>query len=406
MTRRCVLLATISFLLSFPVFADEIAMPAFAPKSPVETGQGGSISSVATGYEALFTNPSGFATSKREWVISPATFWINGEPFAYLVSSGLIQAPGNYDGPTTTFDDEAGYADYLERTAEGGGGYGGSSGIGFVGKGLGLGLISSADLLLSGSPFPAGVAGHFVWDLSVIGGYALVPVKGDFVRWSIGADIRPSIRLYAPLSAKTFLSAVAAMKDDSVTGAAYTAALNGVELYQGAAVGLDAGTRLSLGGFTLSLAVRDILDTRYSMRRYGYGDWLDELKDDRKLPDSGSDADDQYIVPMSSTAGIAYHPDLGAFARYLDPTFHVELENPLELFAGTEDVPDLLHAGAELAMFRFLRLRAGYDRGSLTAGVGLRLAFVQFDAALFSDAWGPSSALPRSGLSAQLSFRF
>ncbi len=100
-------------------------MPAFAPKSPVETGQGGSISAVATGYEALFTNPSGFATNKREWVISPATFWINGEPLAYLVSSGLLQAPGNYDGPTTTFDDETGYADYLERTAEGGGGYGG-----------------------------------------------------------------------------------------------------------------------------------------------------------------------------------------------------------------------------------------------------------------------------------------
>ena len=104
MTRKLILLATISFLLSLQVPADEISMPAFAPKSPIGMGQGGSISSVASGYEALFTNPAGFATSDREWVISPASFWINGEPAAYLVSSGLIQAPGAYDGPTTTFD--------------------------------------------------------------------------------------------------------------------------------------------------------------------------------------------------------------------------------------------------------------------------------------------------------------
>ena len=407
MTRILRLFLYSSLFLSIAAYADEVSMPAFAPKSPISMGQGGSISSVATGYEALFTNPAGFATSEREWIISPATFWINGEAMAFLVSSGLFSAPSAYDGPTTTFGDETGYADYFGRTAEDGGGYGGSWGIGFVGKGLGLGVISSTELFLSGSPFPSGVEGYFLSDLSFIGGYTFVPIKGDFFSWSIGADIRPSIRLYAPLTAESFLAVVAAKHDDSLSDAAYTAALNGVDLYQGAAVALDAGTRLSFGNVTFSLAIRDFLDTRYSMQRYGYGNWLEELKDDRRIPDSGKDPDGAYIVPMSAVAGLAYHPDLGSFSRYVDPVFHIDLEDPLVLLRQDDDLSGLLHIGTEIGLYRIFKLRAGYDRGSLTAGGGLRLAFFQFDVALFSDAWGQGSqAVPSSGLSLALSFRF
>jgi hypothetical protein len=408
MTKRLHLFFSFAlFVLAIGLRAEEVEMPGFAPRTPIAMGQGGSISSIATGYEALFSNPAGFDTPKREWTISPATIWINGDVGTFLVSSGLINAPSGYDGPTTTFGEATGYADYIESASEGGAGYGGSWGVGFVGKGLGLGLIGSTDLLLYGEPFPSGVQGYFLSDVSLVGGYTFVPVKGDFIRWSIGADIRPAIRFYAPLTAETFLSAVAAMKDDSLSGAAYTAALNRVDLYQGAGVALDAGTRLSMGDVTLSLVVRDILDTHYSMRKYGLGDWRDELKDDLKLPDSGEDPDANYVVPMSATVGLSYHPDLGAFARYLDPTIHAELDDPVGLFQFDSQIPNFLHFGLEVAVYRIWKLRFGLDRGSFTAGTGIRLWFVEFDLAGYTDAFGyDATAVPRSGLSLQLSFRF
>ncbi len=390
-------------LVAAPAFAEDVVMAAFAPRSPVVLAQGGSFVAVASGYEALFTNPAGFASEKGSLTVTSLNPWTYGNPRDLLISAGAWTAPDDYQGPTTTFDDPGGVADYLEYASAGGVGAGESVGIGYVGKGLGLGFIHSTDFFLAGSPFPGGVQGYLSSEFALIGGLALTPVKSKFLTLSVGADLRPTIRFYTPLSAQTILDYV----DAQESGASETDALNGSTLYQGAALALDTGLTARFGpDLTLALTIRDLFGTRYAMSAYGLGDWVASMESSG-LPSGGDQAEDTYYVPMNIMLGAAYHFDLGPGSFWFDPTVHLELADPLGVIRDNESPWALLHVGMETRVLRLLKLRAGLNQGYLSAGAGIKFFFLDFNVAAFTREMGRYAGdSPSSGLTMDFAFRF
>jgi hypothetical protein len=380
------------------VFAEDVYMQAFAPRSATILAQGGSFTAVSRGYEALFTNPAGFAASRGSLtlMINP---WVYGNPQDLLISAGAIEPPADYKGPSTTFNEPSGFSDYLAYASKGGVGGGTGFGLGWSGRGLGLGVISSTDLFMFGNPFPGGVKGYIQSDVALIAGVGLTLADSKLVTLRFGADIRPTIRFYSPVTANTLLDMMAS----NTTGNP----LNSTFMYSGSALALDAGVQGTLFEHILfGLSVRDMFNTRYDMAQYPLGDWLDEASMGN-IPSGGPSASDTYIVPMNISAGLGYHVDMGALSWLVDPTFHVELADPLGVMRDKRSPWALLHVGTETKVLQFISLRAGLNQGYVTAGAGIKLLFLDINMAAFTRELGKFAGdQSSSGFAMELALRF
>lgn len=393
-------LATVALCaISFVAFADDVVMPSLIPVRPAIAAQGGSSVATAKGYDALFSNPAGFASAKGSLTIVSANPWMYGNPSDLLIAAGVATNP---DG-RPTFDEDSG-ADFLAREAENGVGFGVSAGVGYVGRGLGLAVVNTAEFFLSGTPFPGGVSGYVANEFSLIGGLALTPINGKKIKLSVGADLRPSIRMYAPIDGATAVDVLSAMSSGSSD--IYTA-LNAAEMYQGAGLGIDLGSKLTLGDFTVALAFRDLFGTRYAMSGYPLGDWAEAYGSSGTSPDSGTEVSDTYIVPMNIVFGGAWHLDFGGLSFLIDPTIHAELSDPIGVIRDGQSPWALLHAGAEVKVLRFISLWSGLNQGYLTAGAGAKLLFLDLNVAAFTNELGRYAGdNPSSGVTAEVALRF
>jgi len=380
------------------VSAAEIQLAPFAPKSPVIMAQGGSFSAVAGGFEALFTNPAGFASPKGSLTIASAMPWTFGNPVDLMETE--------FTDATTGEPDMNAIVDYIELASKNGVGLGTAGGVGYVGRGLGFGLITSNELFLFGTPFPAGVGGYISSEIAIIGGLALNPINTNFMKLSVGADLRPGIKIFAPLTAKAALGIITA--SDSEYESDMDDALDEVLVYQGSGLGIDLGTKLTLGSLTASLSFRDLFGTRYAMTSFGANEWLTAMETSGGLPEGGDENGDTYIVPMNISLGVAYHLNMGPFSFLIDPTVHAELSDPFAVFGEQQKSPwSLLHVGTEIRVLRFIKLRAGINQGYITAGAGVRLLFLDFNVAAFTRELGKYAGdSPSSGVSAEVALRF
>lgn len=380
MNRR-LLVSCVILCISIKMYADDIAMPAFFPQSPRISAQGSSFTAIANGYESLFTNPAGFAMSDGEFTIIGLNPWIYGKPSPLMFSLGLLNPPASYKGPDTTFSDVSGKRDYFNYTVSGGTGLGASVGIGYTGKGLGLGFINHNDLFFISNEAPELTHGYFLSDFALIGGLAFTPVKRDRLSISLGADLRPSVRFYSPINASAMLSYLDASGAEDPE--AFTA-LNTEYLYQGAALGMDAGIILTLdSSFRFGFTARDIAGTRYTMARYSLGDWLDSLQGSG-LPGGSQSSPDSFYVPMSFNLGAAWYPQYEFITRYCTPVLHASMNKLEELFKDTYSPVTLFHAGTEITVFKRLKLRAGLNQGYLSYGAGVSFSCIDLNFAAFT----------------------
>jgi hypothetical protein len=267
-----------------------------------------------------------------------------------------------------------------------------------VGKGLALGFINSTDFIQKGKSFPNGTSGYLVSDFSLVGGLAFTPLTYGPLSLSLGADLRPTVRFFTPLSAPTVVDYLS-QQNSSV--------LNQTKLYQGAALALDGGLLARIGGsVTLGFSVRDILDTKYNMSSYPLGTWLDTLQKSG-IPNNGIHSGDTLSVPMSFNAGLAYQPIQGKLASTVDPRFSLDLVNIQTLFDGSSSVLQNLKGGLDVRFFSWLSLRGGYDEGSLTGGLGFRILALDLNLAVFTPLPSlASETVASSGISMEMAFRF
>jgi hypothetical protein len=345
--------------------------------------QGGAFSAQAEGYTSLFTNPAGFALGKGDITFLSTTAWIYANP-ARL--SALID------------DATAGNLDVLDaintEITNGGIGLGSAIGFGYVKKGLGLGLSVITDAFLIGDN-AFGTEGTLTTTIGFVGGYAF-PIDLGFGKLTVGADVRPMFRVHSELSAVEAVSLYGSLTG----GEDFMAVLANVQALHGFGLGFDAGAILTMGNFNISLAMRDLFGGYYFYRDSTWGELIEQGLE------AGEYTDTKYVVPCNVIVGAAWHPDLGKFAKIIDPVVMLDVQDMIAIIQDGRSFWTTLHIGAEVTFFRFIAIRGGLNQGYITFGCGLDLFIFDLNFAMFTRELGKFlQDQPNSGMSLEVAFR-
>ena len=365
--------AAIFFLSTYGIFAAQIAEIPFVPLSPATMAQGGTSIATAQGYDALFSNPAGFSRGTGAFTLTSSTTWLYSRPD--LLVSQLLQIASGTTSAAATFN-------FINsQVTTGGFGGGLSFGIGYVGEGLGIGAAFILDMMQYGQTI-LGMTGDLTATLGFIGGLSVPFYIGD-MKVHVGGDLRPMVRIHAPIPNSTAVSLVTALAN----GGDLAAALNSTMAYHGTGIGLDLGAIAELGWFSFGLSIRDLGGTRFLYSSSTFGSATADLASLGRFP-AGSSVSDTFVIPMDIGVGISFHPDLGTTQHLVDPRFSVDFRNIVGAIDGSADVWTLLHAGGEVRFFNVFTLRGGVNQGFLTMGGGVKLLVLDMNLALFTQELG------------------
>ncbi len=275
--------------------------PPFRPASPQILGQGGYPAATASGYDALFVNPSGFASSGGSFTFYGSSFWLYADPLPALRA---IVDP-----------DSSALQNFIEdQMTSGGFGFGSSDGIGYVGRGIAAALIT-IDAYLWGATVGT-AAGELTLTLAFISGFAY-PFQVKEARVILGMDVRPMIRIRAPIDHLVMQDFLDALRSE---GNPLTN-LNSTDALRGYALAIDLGALVEGGGLRWGVAIRDFLGTRFNYRMDPFGDILTSLRENGGFPTGGAAVDD-HLIPMDVSSGFAYNFDFGDSKVVTDLVLH------------------------------------------------------------------------------------
>ncbi len=382
--RRLIAAAIIALSFAGSAYA-QASLSGLYPKDARSMGMGGAFGSLSTGYQAFFGNPAGFS-GPGTLTIADLSAWAYLRPTPENIRD-IVEAAG---GQMTDADKQA----LVDRLiAENGLGGGASAGIGWSGKGFGLGLNIVSDVLATGTS-SADAAIKVRNQANAVIGMAMPLELGPFV-FSIGVDIRAFYRLDSD-GEWSFATLAAA----AASGQGMTAEVADLVTLGGIGLALDTGATVRVGPLTAGFMVRDY-GYRFSMGDATVG----ELAADWAFPLEGSNA---YALTPIYTAGLGL--DLRNNS-VVTTSLYVEVDDPITFFTAAgddlESALGLVHAGAELELLKFISLRAGINKGLVSVGAGLDFALVEIDAAFFSQ-YIDSTIMPqgRSGIAIQAAVRF
>ncbi len=273
-------------------------------------------------------------------------------------------------------------------------------GVGYAGNGIGLGAFLVEDAFLSGSTV-ADASGNMSLTAAAVFGLS-VPLKILGMTVHAGGDVRPMVRIRAPLAAGTGSILVSALADqqDILTALASSSALYGL------GTALDLGVIAEAGPLSFGVSVRDVGGTTFNYAQSTVGEVQTALTSAFRVP-VGSAPNDTYTIPMDVSAGIALHPDMGSLTAIIDPVVHVEAQDIVGLVLGQGSPWVHFHAGLEAKLGSVFSLRAGLNQGYFTAGAGIRLLFLDLNAAFFTREMGTQQwQSPSSGASVEIAARF
>jgi hypothetical protein len=379
--KRTITLLLALFVIGSASFAE--TYPVLTPKNAVSMSLGGSFTSIPTAEFSFFGNPAAFAAKKGSLTLISTDAWAYIKP-----TSDNLKILSSLSDPNVN---QAALAGSLMPTNNGIGG-GASIGIGYAGRGLGIGVFAITDNWAEGDSVPAAVLKSDT-QVSAVAGLGIPFQFGDNVRLSVGGDLRPFYRIRMDSSLADILSG-------SATGET-------IPIWASAGFGLamDLGASLELGSLGIGLAVRDIAPPFPVW--YGTVDQLAASLEQGSLPEAGDGAEKAVFLP-SITAGVSWRPKL--LPGLIDPSVYFELQDPVAVIKNADgfgSVLNLTHMGAEVQFLRILSLRAGLNRGWVSVGCGLDLLFLDLDAAVFTEELGELPGdLPRSGFSFSAAIRF
>jgi hypothetical protein len=366
--------------------------------SPEVLAQGGSFMANAKGFNALLTNPAAFAKS-QEKDNKDGTTRSAGE-------LTILSIGGSYAGNIFQFmedfreDTENFISTLLDQVTDTGLGAGMEIGTGYVGRGVGIGLLSVVDADLPLAESTLGVTVDLTSTTGLVAGYAH-PFDLGPVKLVAGADIRPMYRILIPNIDIAAITGSDSDEDDEEDGDLDFA---NVDAFSGIGVGVDAGADLFWREFTFSLVMRDIGNTRFFFK---------PLHSLGTMTFSDADeVEDRYITPWSINLGVAYHPVFGKINKLLDFTVHTSYSQPLifeDKIYGYEAQSfwTKLDMGAEVVLLSSVALRAGFQGGYFTTGFGLDLFIMELSGALYAEEVGSNAGVqPKLGGALEFAFRF
>jgi len=383
--KRAITILLILLLAGSAAFA-QARLDAAAPKDARTMAMGGAFVAMSEGYQSLYGNPAAFADKKAELTLISVNPWVYVKPTtenitAFQNVAASIDDPSAIIGPLTGLIEDNGV------------GAGLSAGLGWVGKGLGLGLLGGGEAYISGNTL-LGSAGTLDAQIAAVVGIG-VPLKlGPFL-FQVGGDIRPYLRMTGEIVGTDLLGSITG-------GTAFDAMALPVDVGFGLAV--DLGAKLEVGKLvTVGLAIRDI-STKQNYSESNLGDVLAALQAGN-LPEG---ADAPYTLSPNITIGASITPIPVFLRKLVDVTLTAEIQDPLKVINDNASMWNLFHVGAEADLLGgLLAVRTGVNKGYISIGAGLDLLLIEVNVAVFTEELG---RIPgdkgRTGVSAEVAIRF
>jgi hypothetical protein len=387
--------ALMMFLLSAAALSAQTRLDAAAPKDARTMAMGGAFVAMSQGYQSLYGNPATYADKTAEFTMMSVTPWVYVRPTTDTMALFQSMAASVSSGSSNPADVIDPLSDLITDNGFGGGI---SAGLGWVGKGLGLGLIGSGEAYVRGDTL-LGAEGRLDGQISAIVGVGAPLQLGPF-RVQVGGDVRPYLRATGPIVGTDLLGLMTGKQTDGTTP--FDAMSLPVDLGFGLAV--DLGARIDFGTLaSVGLAVRDI-STKQNFSQSTLGDVLDSLGGGA-LP---AGATTEYPIYPNVTLGASLSPIPVRLRSIVDVTLIAEIQDPVNVYMDRASIWNVFHAGVETNLLGGLfALRGGINKGWLSLGAGFHLLVMQVNVAVFTEELGPRPGdQPRTGVSVEAAIRF
>jgi len=381
------------FAYTFPEFF--YPETSFRPISARTEAMGGAGIATATGNDALFMNPANLGSRKFSLNLPSISLTVFN-PKA-VIDEGIIEEIQNNSGSDTMAANvitkymnivKAGKGEVLTTDLA----------LSFTGGGFGLGFqfqeqlhTISSDGSMAADKFLAEVNAATTMGV----GFRLNFIP-DIISVDLGASARFTYKAYSKRIGATELINIMQAPDPAAKFMAES------PIAAGWAVPIDVGVNVNLPvGLRVSMVARD-LNAKYTMQNYSEsGLWLNEMAEFVGMSGPYNDASTgdnaitefSYTVPWKLDLGFGWTPDLGGFGKILRPSLALDLVDTVAMFEEGADDPNAywnyFKAGAELKLVSMIDLRAGFNRGYYSIGVGLDLFVLRVDASYYWREYGP-----------------
>jgi hypothetical protein len=369
------------FFLGSSLFA-QVETTGLSPRDARSMGMGGAFRVFSTGYSTFFGNPAGFAGPKSFTIADLAT-WGYLKPYPVNIAA-LI---GIAEGQASQSSFESTIGSLMAQDNGFGGGF--SLGMGWAGGGFGLGLTLISDAQTSDTAYSGSTVESKNQANAVLG--MAWPLELGKISLRFGADIRAFYRLDSHGSWPFDKLATA-----FYTGTGFVEELSALSARGGYGFAVDSGATLSWGPLSAGVMIRD----------YGYKFYMSDatISDIIEVGSPPMSGDILYALTPQYSAGLSLVLGKGGPIVY---SFYAEVDDPMNFLtvAGSDFSAslDLLHAGYEFSVFKFLSLRGGVNQGLIAMGIGMDFSLLEVDAALFTEPL--SSSATRTGVTIQAALR-
>ena len=355
--KRTIAILLVGFLAVAAVSGQTASLGAVAPKDPRSMAMGGAFVAMSEGYQSFFGNPASFGDKKAELTLVSVNPWVYVSPSQANIASA--QDVVGYISDNTM---EAAVGPLSDLIADNGFGAGVAAGLGWVGKGLGLGLVGGGDVYIDGQTL-LGAEGTVDAQMAAVIGIGL-PLQIGPLRFQAGGDLRPYLRMTGNLAATDLLGSVMGGDD------AETFDPMSINVDVGFGLALDIGAKMDRGKMmSVGIAVRDIAPNM-SLATLTLGEFLTALSTG-DLPAG----DKAYASIPNITLGASISPIPVPLRPLLDVLVVAELQDPLSViediqtYGNASSMWGLFHVGAEAELLGGLIVgRVGINKGWISFG--------------------------------------
>lgn len=279
-----------------------------------------------------------------------------------------------------------------QALAANGFGAGFTTGLGWSGKGIGLGLVLSMDVYGSGTNI-GDTQGLVQGKLSGILGYSLLLINTQTVHLTLGADVRPYIRFLGQVGGSDFVSFTAVLAGKS------TDPFLAVPVYVGASAELNAGALLDLNKIIKIGITAHELTTQQVFEETTIGLLFLSFS----AAETGA-VKEFYSMPLLALGAKVDVLSLLGVTGSTEVFVTVQLNDMINAFSAHDLLYEYVGCGLSLSVFNgLLKASAGYSYNSFSFGLTVRAWIMSLEAALFTVLQGHN---PVQGFSAGVTIRF
>ncbi|RKX82442.1 MAG: hypothetical protein DRP57_09870 [Spirochaetes bacterium] len=372
-----ILAVIVSILPVFAQSSTSIESP-IVIKSTRSTALGGTHVALADDLTSLFSNPAGFKSAGPELSIAGITMGLAG-PIFDMASVIIESSSGGNPQDILLSSNVQDMLKSLYASME----LVGPLAFGYVGQGLGFGFFSNSNIVFSSSGTVPTIAADVDEDFLFAGGYAFrIPLPASWKSTlDFGAMLKAFVRGSLSISS-SMIDLISLLQSPNMD------IIYNQPFKLGIGVGLDAGILYSWEKMvSFGIVGRNLyaptLENNYSTFN--------------SFVNSETPTESFGIVPIDLSAGVMFSPYLGAVEHYI---------SGLKIFLDYSDILDflthpatasnpVLHVGfgTEIVLLEILSIRAGFNEGLFSAGLGIDLSLVSISLSMFGSELSPEPGL-------------